>query len=164
MKRPALPQLSKPEWLMAAVSGLLLLLIAAQLLAPGTPAGQEEGGEQVPPIELDTSPLPRPSFASLQSLAELRERPLFEEERRPPAPPVQQTRDLAREFQERWKLTGVIVAGQARFAMLEDLKARGSSVQLRQGEQLGGWTLDALEAGGAQFSREDQQLRLELAK
>ena len=164
MKRPALPRLSKPEWLLLAAAAVLAVLVALELLAPREPPALQADPAQAGTVELDTSPLPRPDFAPLESLGELRERPLFEEDRRPPAPPVQQARDLAREFRERWRLTGVIVAGQARFAMLEDLKARGNSVQLRQGEQLDGWTLDALEAGSVQLSREDQALRLELAK
>jgi len=164
VKMPALPPLSRSEWLMMGLSALLALTVLLQLLLPGPAPETAADGSQVPAIELDTSPLPRPDFPPLASFSELRERPLFEEDRRPPAPPVMQARDLEREFRERWKLTGVIVAGQARFAMLEDIKNRGGSMQVKLGEALDGWTLQELDSGLALFTRDGESLRLSLAK
>jgi hypothetical protein len=149
---------------LAAILAMLLIIITLQLTRPDPGEAPRQAQADTPAIELDTSPLPRPDFPPLQGLTELRERPLFEPERRVPEPPAQQTRDLAREFRERWKLTGIIVAGQARFAMLEDQKNRGDSMQLSQGSELDGWTLQELDSGQAVFTRDEQRLLLELAK
>jgi len=143
----------------ALLAGIALLgvVIAMQWVLPAAPAEPEEAASAT-----DEAVLPefeqivlRP--AAFADLADMQERPVFLESRRMPepeaaAPPPPPT-------PLRLKLIGVAISGSSRVALLRNT-ANNQLLQLAEGEMHDGWTLDAVGAKQATFSRGPQTTEL----
>lgn len=150
---------NRPTQGLLAVLLVLGLVVALQLVYPAAPktvadAAGESGEQSLP--EFGGVALSPPS---LVELTDMMERPLFMETRRMPepeeaAPPPPPT-------PLRLKLLGVAISGGSRVALLRNT-SNNFLVQLAEGESHDGWTLDAVDAKSAHFSRGEQKTELPL--
>jgi hypothetical protein len=136
-----------------------MLVVAVQLLIP---AGPSAAAFDVP--EQDASGLP--SFErealnppALAAFSDMLERPLFFAERRMPEPDKAEPPPPPTPL--RLKLIGVAISGGSRVALLRSL-VNNQLMQLVEGDTHDGWTLDALSAQSASFSRGPQSTELPL--
>lgn len=154
-----LPMLGRSTQALLAGNALVALLVTLQILLPAAPAVDAmpapADGEATMPEFADVSLSP----PALSALSDMIERPLFLSDRRMPepeaaAPPPPPT-------PLRLKLVGVALSGGARVALLRNL-ANNQLIHLGEGETHDGWSLDALGAQSASFSRGPQVAELPL--
>jgi len=137
----------------------LMLIVGAELSFPAGPAAHVT---ETPEPELSGLP----SFDRVElnvppmgAFVDMVERPLFfanrqmpePEKAEPPPPPTPL----------RLKLIGVAISEGARVALLRSL-VNNQLIQLAEGDSHDGWTLDALDAQAASFSRGPQTTELPL--
>jgi hypothetical protein len=141
-----------------AANGVLAMIVTVQLTYPAGPRTVDPGAE------MGTADL-LPDFGAadfvpppLANLSTMLDRPLFYTDRRMPAPPE----DAAPPPTPlRLKLEGIAISGGSRVAILRNL-ANNQLVQVEEGGQHEGWTLDAMTSTSARFSRGPQVTELPL--
>ena len=106
----------------------------------------------------------------IAAFAEIIERPLFMENRRPyaaPAPvPVREPEPVAPvepDITEQIALRATIIIGEKRIALVQEL-AIGKQRRLSQGEVYNGWTLTRVETGGISMQKGEEVRHIELKK
>lgn len=106
----------------------------------------------------------------LAAFAEIIERPLFMENRRPyvaPAPVVVREPEPAApvepDITEQIALRATIIIGKKRIALIQEL-AIGKQRRLNQGEAYNGWTLTRVETDGISMQKGEEVRQLELKK
>ena len=133
--RPQLPPRPSLDHVLAGAGVLLSVLAIWPWVAPLAAPGRATAAADTPP--------PDPAIADLPPLASFRavfERPLFSPSRRPPADgkaPV-----LGIGIAERYRLLGLLTAGQARRALLAEGTRR---FEVAEGAALDGWTVVRIE-------------------
>ena len=107
---------------------------------------------------------------SIEAVAEIVERPLFMENRRPytaPAPIViiepEPQLPVEPDITEQITLRATIIIGEKRIALIQEL-ANGKQLRLRQGEQFNGWTLTGVETNAISMKKGDVVKQIELKK
>ena len=110
---------------------------------------------------------PQAGPASLQippvvAYREVVERPLFTNSRRPPEEP-EETVDSVRAVQlaSKWKVTGIVVAGDDSFAHVQGIRDQ-KTVRLKIGESLDGWKLEEIAPDQITFSSATDRVALRL--
>ena len=93
---------------------------------------------------------------------EVVERPLFTSSRRPPEEP-EETVESVRSVQlaGKWKVTGIVVAGDDSFAHVEGIRDR-KTVRLKNGALLDGWKLEEIAPNQIVFSSGTDRVALRL--
>ena len=133
-----------------------------RLTYPAPSAGQDKGA----PTE--TGEAADAALPPINAFAEIIERPLFREDRRPfvppPAPPPQTPeapRPAEPDITEQISLRATIIIGAKRIALIQVL---GDSKQqkLRQGEVFNGWTLADVQSDSIAMKKGDEVRRIEL--
>jgi hypothetical protein len=133
--RVTLPPRPRPNHVLAGAAVLLSLLAIWPWVAPQAAPGRATAAADTPP--------PPPAIADLPPLATFRavfERPLFSPSRRPPADEA--TPVLGIGIAERYRLLGLLTAGQARRALLAEGARR---FEVAEGAALDGWTVTRIE-------------------
>jgi hypothetical protein len=98
----------------------------------------------------------------IAAFSEITERPLFSEDREPPAEPVQ-TATVAKISQLRLQLEGVAITPGAKIALLRDLTSN-KMLHLATGDTHQGWELTSITNTVATFERGEQTQELPLNK
>jgi len=155
--------LSFATQLLLAVCALLGLIVLGESITGASGASDDAILAEAGPVELPELAAVRYVHPSLDSFPDVLERPLLMESRRLPqetvvdAPP-------APKAPLRLELEGVALVGDTRIAVLRDVASK-ELVQLGEGADHNGWTLDRVTAESARFSRGTQieELTLELA-
>ena len=106
----------------------------------------------------------------IEAFAEIVERPLFMENRRPysaPAPIVinepEPQLPVEPDITEQIILRATIIIGEKRIALIQEL-ANGKQLRLSQGEQFNGWTLAGVETNAISMKKGDEVKQIELKK
>lgn len=154
--------------------------LAVVCLAAGTAAAQtfvlvDANGETIPEVapEADAprvSPFP---WLTIDLLAATRDRPLFSPERRgvepepevveeEPEPEPEPPAAVADVAPPRVRLSGVVISGTLRIAMLHD-DDTDDIIRLRQGQSFSDWTLVAVEPRSVLFRHGEQEHKVDLA-
>lgn len=154
-----LPMLSRSTQALIAGNAFLAALIVLQILLPASPAADA----MEPPPDSDAA---MPEFAdvslnppALSALSDMVERPLFLSARRMPEPEEAAPPPPPKPI--RLKLVGIAMAGGSSIALLRNL-GNNQLLRLAEGESFDGWTLDAVDATQATFSRGPQTTTLPL--
>ncbi len=121
-------------------------------------------------IQGETSPEKRPAASRIEqadftspkiaAFSEITERPLFSEDREPPAEPVK-TAAVARLSQLRLQLEGVAITPDAKIALLRDI-SRNNMLHLETGDIHDGWELTSITNNVATFRRGEEVQELTL--
>ena len=144
--------------LVIANAALVVLVVGLSLLpAKASVSGQENGGKGAAGLPQfgDTSVAHPPT----SQLADMLERPLFYVDRRLPEPKAVAAAPLT---PLRLQLEGVALAGGSRVAVLRKL-SDNRLIQLAEGMSHDGWTLEAIMADSARFTRGNEVTALDLA-
>lgn len=106
----------------------------------------------------------------LAAFAEIIERPLFMENRRPYVAPVvvrepepEPVAPVEPDITEQIALRATIIIGKKRIALIQEL-AIGKQRRLNQGEAYNGWTLTQVETDGISMQKGEEVRQLELKK
>ncbi len=158
-----IPDLSVTTQALLAVCALLGLVVVGESLTDPFGANDDAMRMEADAVALPEVVAVRYVHPSLDSFADVLERPLLMESRRLPqetvvveAPTPTVPLQLA--------LEGIALVGETRIAVLRDITSK-DLVQLGEGADHRGWTLDSVTAETARFSRGTQieELSLELA-
>lgn len=146
-----------------AVAALLAAALAALWLAPGPQARWRQW--QAPPPQapqlddVQTASL-RPNPAAVATYPAVLERPLFNPARRPQPSASAPAAAPAPAAIEQVRLQGLVAGPLLTGVMLQE---DGNDRFVRTGEQVGDWTLRAIEGRDAVFERAGQQRRIQLS-
>jgi hypothetical protein len=100
----------------------------------------------------------------LAAYREVRERPLFSDSRRPPEKAAQApAATRAVQLDTKWKVTGIVVAGESSFVHVEGLRDR-KTVRLQVGMPLDGWKLQEIAPNEIVFGLGGDSVTLQLHK
>ena len=133
--RARLPPRPRLNHVLAGAGVLLSVLAIWPWVAPLAAPGRVPAADDTPP--------PPPAIADLPPLATFRavfERPLFSPSRRPPADGTAPAPGIG--IAERYRLLGLLTAGQARRALLAEGSRR---FEVAEGAALDGWTVTRIE-------------------
>jgi hypothetical protein len=135
----------------------------------------DANGETIPEVAPDAeaprvSPFP---WLTLDLLAATRDRPLFSPQRRgeepepevveeEPEPEPEPVAPVAEVPPPRVRLSGVVISGALRLAMLHDDET-DDIIRLRQGQSFSDWTLVAVEPRSVLFRHGEQEHKVDLA-
>jgi len=150
---------------MLGVCATLLLVILVEVLLLG---GESSAAAAAGNTQTDGSATSAAVPQSLQippviAYREVTERPLFSDTRRPapkvksPGSGVAQAAQLA----SKWKVTGIVVAGDSSFALVEGLRDR-KTMRLQLGMPLDGWKLEEIHPDRLEFSAAEATTTLQL--
>jgi hypothetical protein len=121
-------------------------------ITPSTSGSQNES--QVGPASLQIPPV--------VAYREVVERPLFTGSRRPPEEPEETVESVrAVQLGSKWKLTGIVVAGDDSFAHVTGIRDQ-KTVRLKIGEALDGWKLEEIAPDQIVFSSATDRVALRL--
>jgi hypothetical protein len=154
-----LPMFGRSTQLLVVANVAVAMLVTLQLLTPATPGASATEGAL-----LDNATMPEFSAVSLSppalsGLAEMLERPLFFTNRRMPVPEKAEPPPPPTPL--RLKLVGIAISGGSRVALLRN-QVNNQLMQLAEGENHDGWSLDAVSSQAATFSRGPQVTQLPL--
>ncbi len=158
-----------------AATALAILVLAAGTAVAQTFVLVDANGETIPEVapEADAPRLSPFPWLTLDLLAATRDRPLFSPERRgaepepemveeepepEPEPPV----PVADVTPPRVRLSGVVISGTLRIAMLHD-DDTDDVIRLRQGQSFSDWTLVSVEPRSVLFRHGEQEHKVDLA-
>ena len=150
---------------MLGICVALLVIVAAEVAFIGGANGAAlPASAESPAGNITTAALPPAlQIPPVAAYREVRERPLFSDTRRPP--PQQEAADAnaarATQLSSKWKVTGIVVAGDESFAHLEGLRDR-KTVRVRLGEPLDGWKLQEVQPDHLVFGLADTTATLQL--
>lgn len=157
--------------MMALRQTLSLLVICGALgvwvYLQWTAVGQgdpEVAGAEPQAVKGESLPMPPqpPLMPPLSSYAEIVERPLFNETRRPP--PAPETPVVAAQINPtQFRLEGTALTAKQRVAVLRDTRTNQLH-RLAEGDQLDGWQVSSVQAGTIALSQGAQTLQLELER
>lgn len=158
----------------AGAAALAVVLLAAGAAAAQTFVLVDADGETIPEVapEADAprvSPFP---WLTIELLAATRDRPLFSPERRGAAPEPEVVEEepepepetpppVADVTPPRVRLSGVVISGTLRIAMLHD-DDTDDIIRLRQGQSFSDWTLVAVEPRSILFRHGEQEHKIDL--
>lgn len=158
------------HWITTAIFALIAVVCVvgavATISAPAEPSGAMspravDGVEAIsrPPL-IAYDPLPMEAFPAVFH------QPLFSADRLPfPGADAAPRQNLSKQGQTNGqldaKLVGIVIAGNARFALL-DSPGKDKPVRLRPGEQYKGWRLKSVRQHEATFSRAKETRTLSL--
>ena len=148
---------------MLAAIAMLAVIVTIEIFAlgSGTQYGPV-GDEAVTTKPADIANVDTVTFPSLPSFRELLTRPLFTDTRRPaPKPTVRSAQGV--DLGKKWKLTGIIVAGDDSHVYLQGVRDK-SVRRLDSGASLDGWELVEIAPEYATFSSAGREATLELRK
>ena len=157
--------------MLAALCVILAFAAVYQLARPHRlPQLEREAGRDAE----DLSALLRETAGAMPPLAafaEIIERPLFMENRRPyvaPAPvavraPEPAPAPVEPDITEQISLRATIIIGEKRIALVQDL-AVGKQRRLKQGESFNGWTLTHVETDGISMQKGEETRQIALKK
>jgi len=109
-----------------------------------------------------SSATPGLQFPAFITYRAVNERPLFSDTRRPP--PKAATSGISRQavqLASKWKVTGIVVAGDNSFAHVEGIRDR-KTVRLQLGMPLDGWQLEEVHPDRLVFGSADSAVTLRL--
>jgi hypothetical protein len=139
---------------MLAACVLMTLIIAVEINVLGGDAGAATAGAESAPLDdpalgAKAEPLQIPPVVAYREVVE---RPLFTDSRRPPEKAPEEVAESKRIAQlvGKWKVTGIVVAGDHSFAHVE-ASTDHKTVRLQVGMMLDGWKLEAIRADGIVF-------------
>ena len=140
---------------MLVVCAVLSLVIASEVLLIGTdsdaviaaPTNTAADATRTVPATLQIPPV--------VTYREVVERPLFANSRRPPPDEAAAATESVRAVQlaNKWKVTGIVVAGDDSFVHVESLRDH-KTVRLQIGKPLDGWKLEEIEPDRIVFTSE----------
>lgn len=141
---------------------LLGLIVLAEALAGASLSDGDAERTAADDIALPALAANRYTHAPLSQFAEILERPIFLESRRMPIDVVEAPAPTP-SVPLRLELEGIAMVADTRIAVLRDASTK-SLIQLAEGSEHNGWTLESVSAGQARFSRGDEvhELGLEL--
>ena len=152
-----LASLSLYSRVMLGLCAALLLVILTQVLLLG---GESGAAVTVSNSQGQNSAAPGTVPQSLQippvvAYREVTERPLFSDSRRPPPQAAAgNNATQATQLVGNWKVTGIVVAGDSSFALVEGIRDR-KTVRLQLGTPLDGWQLAAIHPDHLVFNSAD---------
>ncbi len=157
------PKPSVTTQALLAVCALFGLIVLGETMTSASGANDDAMSTPAGPVELPELASLRYVHPSLDSFAHILERPLLMESRRLPQETVE-VEAPAPKVPLQLELEGIALVGDTRIAVLRDLASK-ELVQLGEGADHKGWTLDSVTAERAKFSRGTQieELTLELA-
>lgn len=145
----------------ALVIALLIIafVVVVVVVSPAAPSTPDDAVSEATEVSLPEFGGIALSPPALGDLSEMMERPLFFDTRRMPepeevAPPPPPT-------PLRLKLLGVAISGGSRVALLRNT-SNNLLLQLAEGGNHDGWTLDSVDSKAAHFSRGEQKTVLPL--
>jgi hypothetical protein len=143
---------------MLGLCAALLLVILTEVLFLG---GESGAAVTVSNTQGQDSAAPGAVSQSLQippvvAYREVTERPLFSDSRRPPPQTKAAGNSAAQATQlvGKWKVTGIVVAGDSSFALVEGIRDR-KTVRLQLGMPLDGWQLEEIHPDHLVFNAAD---------
>jgi hypothetical protein len=145
---------------------VLGLVLAIELLLPavgkGSPASSQVSGKE---DDVSLAPKKRFSLPPEGQFSEVVERPLFVKERRPPKPGENQDPQKKEKQVQlgQYKLTGVILGPDQRFALLLDA-AKKKTERVDEGKDKGGWTLKEVHTDSVLLTRDGNDEALPLVR
>lgn len=114
------------------------------------------------PISLDPSshsPLPQFALAPLEAFSETLARPLFYEARQPPELSATESGDSLAQSEsiatEDLILSGIVLSGEEEFILVQD-RGRESLTRIEKGQDVGGWSLDAIRDDSVLLRKDNQ--------
>jgi len=138
----------------------VIVVIEVLLLGAGPQAAPADNGAATA-LPGDVTSIDSVTFPSLPSYRQLQTRPLFTDTRKPPPRPAQAAQGI--DLGKKWKLTGIIVAGDDSHVFMQGI--RDKKVQrLETGAVLDGWELSEIAPGYVMFRSGARETTLELRK
>jgi len=138
-----------------------IVVVEVLLLSPGPQFGLADN-ETVTAKPADIVNVDTITFPSLPTYRELLTRPLFTDTRKPaPKPAAQAAQGV--DLGKKWKLTGIIVAGDDSHVFLQGVRDK-SVRRLDAGAVLDGWELVEIAPEYAMFRSAGREATLELRK
>ena len=148
------------------VCAFLAVLIVTEVSVLGRDSNAMTDASASDPLSLGASNTNAEALqiAPLAAYSEVLERPLFSDSRRPPQLAVQ-AKDSARAVQlsTKWKVTGIVVAGDNSFVHVEGIRDR-KTVRLQVGMPLDGWQLQEIAPDQIVFGLAGESVTLQLRK
>ena len=153
-----LASLSLYSRVMLGVCAALLLIILMEVLLLGgesgaavTASNTQDQGSAAPGAVPQSLQIP-----PVVAYREVTERPLFSDSRRPPPQDKAAANSAVRATQlvGKWKVTGIVVAGDSSFAHVEGIRDR-KTVRLQLGAPLDGWQLEEIHPDHLVFNSAD---------
>jgi len=152
-----LSSLSLYSRVMLGLCGALLLVILTEVLLLG---GESDAAATASNSHAQNSAAPGAVPQRLQippviAYREVTERPLFSDSRRPPPQAAAgNNATQATQLVGKWKVTGIVVAGDSSFALVEGIRDR-KTVRLQLGTPLDGWQLEEIHPDHLVFNSAD---------
>ena len=160
------PNISLYSRSMLVVCAVLSTIIAAEVYLIGFDVNAESVG--LAAIGTKTAPVAASAVpATLQippvvTYREVVERPLFADSRRPPQQNDETVESVrAVQLAHKWKLTGIVVAGENSFVHVEGIRDH-KTVRLQAGMPLDGWQLEQIESDHIVFISAGESVTLQL--
>jgi hypothetical protein len=148
--------------LLLALCFFLAVVIAAELSLLNSSVAQADIREmdawETPAVSAVSA---IPPGKPLRAYAELSDRPLFTDTRRPPPAPANSAKGQRADVASAWKLTGVVVAGEQSHAFVQGIRDKAIR-RIEIGNVLDGWTLTEITPTEVHFAAGDAVTRLEL--
>lgn len=161
--RTTLQRYSPTQWLLWA-SAALAAVLAWQWLWPGQRAQWSAPPPQLQDIQSMQPALPQmandwPDWQN--QILQMQERPLFRLSRRLPPPPPKEDAPAQSDQWDKATLLGTYAAGPISGAFL---MFDGQPQRLMLGQELGGWTLHAVQPDSIELQRSGKQRQLQVQK
>jgi hypothetical protein len=141
---------------------IVVILIEVITMRPDSDALQDISSATTSSVSAANSATEALQVPPLAAYGEVLERPLFADSRRPPQQAAVATESVrAIQLSTKWKVTGIVVAGDNSFVHVEGLRDR-KTVRLQVGMPLDGWQLQEIEPDQIVFSLGGESVTLQL--
>ena len=154
-----LPMVGRSTQALIAANVVFVALISLQVLVPAAPSASASETSLTNEREMPEFGDSSLSLPTLSALGEMLDRPVFYADRKMPEPPQEEAPPPPKPLMLR--LQGVALAGGSRVAVLRNTR-NNFLLQLAEGEEHDGWTLDEVTSSSARFSRGKQVTELPL--
>lgn len=157
--------LTRLTYLQLALMFLLVLILGTQLLSPIAEPELLPAGKIADKASLPALPILSEAEPEIEQFEEISERPLFYSTRKPQeiSTPMTATHRPKRSPQQDWTLTGIILNGKDNIALFSAI-GKKQNESLRNGMKLGDWTLDRINPESVRFTKEGNEIEMQLIK
>ena len=160
----SLTEMSLYTRIMLGTCAVLAVIIVAEvtLMSRDSSAMSDESAANLSIVAASDTTAATLQIAPLAVYREVLERPLFSDSRRPPQKAAQ-AKDSVRAVQlsTKWKVTGIVVAGDSSFVHVEGIRDR-KTIRLQIGMPLDGWQLQEIAPDQIVFGLAGESVTLQL--
>ena len=149
--------------MLGVCAALLLIILTEVTLLSGDSSAETILGETPDPGVATTGTMPQSlQIPPVIAYREVKERPLFSDTRRsPPKAAAGNNATQVAQLATKWKVTGIVMAGDDSFALVEGIRDR-KTIRLLLGMPLDGWKLEEVYSDHLVFSAADTSATLQL--